>query len=102
MRSAIDAELDRVVRIVNHTVDGDENLLKGVMNYTITTLINKVYPVDSYSKFNDIMGILKGVDLEFYRRRVVPYENQKIFENGDCYPNPIEQEVNSGKLPNCS
>ncbi len=102
MRSAIDAKLDQLVETVNQTVDGDENLLKGVMNYTITTLINKVYPVDSYSKFNDIMGILKGVDLEFYRRRVVPYENQKIFENGDCYPNPIETEVTTGKLPNCS
>lgn len=102
MRPAIDAELDRLVKTINNIVGEDDKLLKGVMNYTITTLVNKVYVVDSYSNFNDVMGMLKGVDLEFYRRRVAPYEDQKIFENGDCYPNPIETEVKSGKLPNCS
>jgi len=37
----------------------------------------------NYQRCNDIMGALAGAQQEFYRRVVVPYENQKIQENGD-------------------
>lgn len=30
-------------------------------------------------------GILTCALLEFYRRKVAPYEDQKIKEHGDCY-----------------
>lgn len=94
MRPAINARVDSLVDIIAHLTNGDDKLLKGVMNYTITTLLNEVYEKDSYSNFNDIIGIVENVKLEFYRRRTASYEDLKIFENGDCYPNPIEVEIN--------
>lgn len=59
----------------------------GELNYMFTTLINK-YGVEngvSYRTINDILGALEGAKLEFYRRIVAPYEDQKIKENGDVY-----------------
>jgi len=37
----------------------------------------------NYQHCNDIMGALAGAQIEFYRRTVAPYEDQKIEENGD-------------------
>jgi hypothetical protein len=40
----------------------------------------------SYQAINDVLGALEGAKQEFYRRVVVPYEDQKILDNGDVYP----------------
>lgn len=37
----------------------------------------------SYGRINDVLGALEGAKLEMYRRRVAPYEDLKIEENGD-------------------
>lgn len=39
----------------------------------------------SYQSINDVVGALEGAKLEFYRRIAVPYEDQKLKENGDVY-----------------
>lgn len=36
-----------------------------------------------YQTFCDILGALTAVRMEFYRRKVAPYEDGKIAENGD-------------------
>jgi hypothetical protein len=64
----------------------DPNNLEGTMNYIITSLINKAYPTISYKTINNVMGVLKCVGDEYYRRVAVPYENQKAYENSDVYP----------------
>jgi len=46
---------------------------------------------ESYAAYNDILGALEGAKLELYRRRVAPYEDQKIKENGDVYYGPKQQ-----------
>lgn len=56
----------------------------GLLNYSITTLIKKVYGDDlSYADHNEIIGMLECVKQEWYRRQVAPYEDGKIEENGD-------------------
>jgi hypothetical protein len=59
----------------------------GELNYTITMAIRNHLKDNglSYSTLNDILGALEGAKLEFYRRVVVPYEDQKKKENGDVY-----------------
>jgi len=59
----------------------------GELNYILTKEIDRYRREhgDSYAVFNDIMGAIEGAKLEFYRRKVVPYENIKITENGDVY-----------------
>ena len=59
----------------------------GEFNYIVTTLCNIYLKThsESYYTLNEIMGILECAKQEFYRRAVVPYENDKIKENGDVY-----------------
>jgi hypothetical protein len=56
------------------------------LNFAITRLI-QVYLGDgpNYQRFNDALGAIEGAKLELYRRRVAPYEDGKVIENGDVY-----------------
>lgn len=69
--------------------------LPGELNYLITQLIQDYLDnaEPSYTALNDIIGVLEAVKLEFYRRVVVPYEEQKRFENGDVYDDPIQTTI---------
>jgi hypothetical protein len=59
----------------------------GELNYAITKLLLHYASqhLDGYTTYNDILGALEGAKLEFYRRRVVPYEQLKAVQNGDLY-----------------
>lgn len=59
----------------------------GELNYLLT-MICQDYIKDKglrYETLNDVLGALEGCKLEFYRRQVAPYEDQKIQANGDVY-----------------
>ncbi len=61
--------------------------LPGELNFAITQLLKK-YVKDhgkNYTTYNDIVGVLECAKMEFVRRLVNPYEDQKIQENGDVY-----------------
>lgn len=70
-----------------NNVDPMEPQTPGELNYLITqTLLNYLaYKGTNYTFLNDCLGALSGATLEFYRRVVVPYEEQKLTENGDVY-----------------
>lgn len=54
--------------------------------YLYTPLSNTIYRLVYKSKRDlklDVLGTLRAVELEFYRRYVGPYEDLKIKENGD-------------------
>jgi hypothetical protein len=59
----------------------------GELNYRITKLIGEYLDEFNicYDTFNDVVGALEGAKLEFYRRVVAPYEDDKIKKNGDVY-----------------
>ena len=62
----------------------NEDLSPGDLNYIISTIIWKAFEKNtSYTKANELVGVLECVKQEFYRRQVVPYEEEKIGENGD-------------------
>jgi len=56
----------------------------GVLNYIISSLIAQLYKT-SYTDLNAAIGMLECAKLELYRRRLAPYEDEKIKENGDVY-----------------
>jgi len=64
----------------------------GELNYLISRMIDE-YILRSkgreyfatYSLYNEVIGVLECVKLELYRRKVAPYEDCKIIENGDVY-----------------
>lgn len=57
----------------------------GELNYALTRLVHKYWDNNgaNYQAFNDILGALEGCKFELYRRKVAPYEDTKIEENGD-------------------
>lgn len=65
----------------------------GELNYVITTVVRAYISQGAndgsynfnYQKLNDVIGALEGCKLEFYRRVVAPYEEQKAEINGDVY-----------------
>jgi len=71
-----------------HISEGDVPRNPGELNYQITHAINNYLQTWSnldYIGINEAIGVLECVKQEFYRRIAVPYENQKIEENGDVY-----------------
>jgi len=67
--------------------DGDPPDTPGELNYTITRVILKYLDVlgESYSTYNDILGVLEAVKHELYRRQIIPYEDKARERNGDVY-----------------
>lgn len=57
----------------------------GELNYVFTTFATEYWRDNgqNYQAFNDILGALEGCKLELYRRKIAPYEDKKILENGD-------------------
>ena len=68
-------------------LDKDGPKTTGQLNFTFTKIIQFYLSRKgmSYSSFNDVIGALEACKLEFYRRVVSPYEDNKIKENGDVY-----------------
>lgn len=56
----------------------------GALNFLIHEEIDRFLPGEaSYDDYNAVLGVLEAVKQEFYRRRVAPYEDKKLEENGD-------------------
>ena len=57
----------------------------GELNYVFTEIIYNYLERngEKYQHYNDIVGALECCKMELYRRRVMPYEDKKIAENGD-------------------
>lgn len=67
--------------------EGQRPMTAGELNYAITLLL-KTYWISScrrYQDINDIVGACEGAKAEFYRRVAVPYEEEKIKQNGDVF-----------------
>lgn len=60
----------------------------GELNYALTRLLHRYLEAKGlrYSTLNEIMGVLSCAAQEFYRRWAIPYEDEKIRENGDVRP----------------
>lgn len=66
--------------------DNDVATSAGELNYLITkTCDNFIGSELSYSKINEVIGVLECAKLEMYRRLAAPYEDKKMSENGDVY-----------------
>ena len=57
----------------------------GELNYVITVICQNYLKRKGlrYQNCNDIIGALESAKIEFYRKIVADYENEKIQENGD-------------------
>lgn len=61
----------------------------GELNFLITKMCLRYLrgglEPHTYTDLNTIIGVLECVKLEFYRRVVICYEDEKIKEHGDVY-----------------
>lgn len=58
----------------------------GILNYIITKILLKaIGQTPTYSRYNELVGVLECAKLELYRRAIVPYEEKKKEKNGDVY-----------------
>ena len=78
-RSDLDGPIDEIVGII---VKSDVREQDGQLNYVVFRLLKGIYQ-EGYFNYNRALGVLSAVEKEFYRRRVAPYEDKKIKENGD-------------------
>jgi hypothetical protein len=82
-RDALDPAIDEVLNALRELESDDPtNNFEGNINYVITRILHRVYPGTSYREINDAMGVLTSVQLEYYRKRAAPLEDQKEFDNG--------------------
>ena len=69
----------------------------GDLNYIITVLLS--HYVDgrdmNYKTLNEVVGVLESAKMEFYRKVVVPYEENKLKENGDIY-SAVTERIGNG------
>lgn len=65
----------------------------GEVNYLFTQVCKNYLENkgESYETFNDLLGALEGCKFELYRRKIAPYEDKKIIENGDVYHGPTRK-----------
>jgi len=58
----------------------------GDINYCFSRLLWSVFLKNpSYTLGNSLIGVLECIKLEFYRRRLGVYEDDKLKENGDLF-----------------
>jgi len=85
-RKILDRSIDDLANIItNHSELCNEDVVTvlGDLNYCMSRLIGQVMGNTSYAKVAMITGVLENVKQEFYRRVAVPYEEEKIVQNGD-------------------
>lgn len=78
-RTVIDEKLQS---LIDHIAALPVEQQDGAVNYSVTKLLHSVY-APSYFNYNRAIGVLSAIQLELYRRKVAPYEDEKIVQNGD-------------------
>ena len=81
----IKPELRRELEVLTDMIDGLIIGTPGDLNYLVTYLCKSYLKEDelSYSAINEVIGVLECAKLEMYRRVAIPYEEDKMEQNGD-------------------
>ena len=64
-------------------LDDEDNNTEGNINYSITSILRRIYGKTGYKNINDVMGLMLSCALEHYMTVAFPYEQDKKTENGD-------------------
>jgi hypothetical protein len=81
-RKQFDPAIEELVdALTNH---GFSKLKPGDLNYAVSKIVWGAFDKNpSYTFGNELVGVLECIKQEFYRRKLAPYEEAKIKENGD-------------------
>jgi hypothetical protein len=81
-RDQLDTAIDNLTTILGLT---GEPLEDGDVNYVITRIMDACYNRLSYAIMARGIATLECAKLEFYRRIMAPYEDEKRKKNGEVY-----------------
>lgn len=85
-RERYDVEIDKITSLLLDKFPGDNSrhFSVGDLNYIISSIVWALFDTNqSYTRGNELVGVLECVKQEFIRRRLNQYEDLKIKENGD-------------------
>lgn len=85
-RKVLDRYIDDLADVITNYSELDNDhivVVLGDLNYCVSRLFGKVMGDTSYAKVAMLTGVLENIKQEFYRRVAVPYEEEKIVQNGD-------------------
>ena len=81
VRSRYDYLLNKIIDVL---AEGEEESLAGEMNYCFSKIAWGLFEKRrKYVRINTINGVFTSAQQEFARRKVAPYEDEKIQANGD-------------------
>ncbi|HAT03379.1 MAG TPA: hypothetical protein DCS29_01205 [Candidatus Magasanikbacteria bacterium] len=78
-RDRLDNAIENLAKLIS------PNQRAGDLNYSITRLLLLSQGEGRYKDWNELIGVLECAKQEFYRKKIGPYEDKKIKENGDVY-----------------
>lgn len=81
-RKWIDEDIGALQRRIGSIYPEED--VPGVLNYVFTRLLDGLTP-PGYRRYALAVGILETMKLEYYRRKIALYEDQKIIHHGDVY-----------------
>jgi len=76
-------KFEKVIKDLVKLLEKDKENLAGNLNYVVTSIIKRLSKNLRYKKANEIIGALECIKLEYYRRVLAPYEEQKRKLEGD-------------------
>ena len=78
------SEYDVIINQLQRALSDLQGKPMGDCNYVISRIVWKLFnECPNYENGNVLYGMLHTVAAEFYRRKLAPYEDLKIKENGD-------------------
>lgn len=89
-RNAINESIDGLAIAIKAVCGNEPTFQAGALNYACTRLALALYPQRRYWQLALVVGVFVTVVLEYYRRWVAPYEDQKIAQNGDVYDPAVD------------
>jgi hypothetical protein len=85
-RNGLDPRIESVIEAMWAIPEFNDSKA-GILNYVITRLAcGAIGEEVRYSKVNEVIGAMECAKLELYRRVAADYEDIKVEENGDAYP----------------
>lgn len=85
-RERYDGVIDKITSLLLDKFPGDNHrhFQVGDLNYIISSIVWELFDANpSYTRGNELVGVIECVKQEFIRRRLNSYEDLKISENGD-------------------
>lgn len=79
-RAIYDGDIDKLL----DTLAQQPTVAPGELNYIISRIIwSRFNAKPSYTRANELVGVLECAKAEFIRRKLDPYEGIKLYDNGD-------------------